>query len=447
MRFADYLAGSIWEYLLLAVSACALSYTLLDSFYIASWLQHGPIAAVASFVLLALLFAIAFNKRAAKLGGIAYALLCVVILVAAGAMSGDNPFDDAESSYFFFVAVAVITPTLAFLLTRKRGLTVLYFLLGIAACSLVQFFYSFDELAWTLAFLVAGLALVVYKNYQQCARTAASARKVSFAAGFAVALASVGVACLAGAGIWFGIIAPLDPSAVQIKLITEYRALEAKQVVGTSSVYQVPNFDITSSKTNDEERTTDDIKLDDNGRAVPAQFNDGTANQDEEKSGSFMGIDITSPQELFDFENNTPRALTALLVLLIIPVAIIAYFVGRRIHRSRRLARIRQQPPSRQIELLYPFLVGRMARVGIAMPAGSTPLDYARNNVTSMELFSAQAGVSFAQLTESFVAVAYGKAQASQEQADSFAAFYRGFWKAARKYLGNFRYFTRSFRL
>ncbi len=446
MRFADYLKDVVWEYLLLAASACALSYTLLDFFYIASWLQHGPVPAIAAFALTAALIALAYNKRAAKLGGACYAAALVAVLVTGGALSEGNPFDDAETSYFFFAAVIAIAPTLAFLLTRKRGLAVLYFLLGVAACSLVQFLYGFDELAWALVFLVAGLALVIYKNYQLCVRNAASVRKISFAAGFGVALASVGVACLVGAGVWFGIIAPLDPGAVQVKLITEYRALETKQVVGTSDVYQVPNFDITSSKTNDEERTTDNIKLDDKGRAVPAQFNDDAANQDEEKSGSFTGIDITSPQELFDFENNTPRAVTALLILLLIPAVIIAYFVGRRVHRARRLARIRRLEPSQQIQQLYPFLVDRMARVGIAMPAGSTPLDYARNNASSMEPFAAQAGVTFTQLTEFFVAVAYGKDQASQAQADSFAAFYRGFWKAARKYLGSFKYLTRSFR-
>lgn len=449
MQFSAYLKDSIWDFLLVALASVALSYTLLDSFYIDPALQYSPLAAVTSVVLVAVLFVIAFNRKSTKLGIIAYIVLCIVLLGVGVATSGDSPLVDSESSHVYLALVLVLTPTLVFLLSRKRGLTAVLFIAGVAICAWIQFFYERYELAWDLLFVFSSLALIIYKNFQLSARTATSVRSVSFPAGFGVAAGSV-LACGAVAAlVWFAIIAPLNPGALQIKLITEYKALETVQVQGTSKTYEVPNMDMTSNRTNDDERTTDDMQISDDGRPTPANFKSNAQSNDDNKdsSGSFLGIDTDSLQKTFDFQNNTRQAVTALLLLLLIPIAIIAYFVGRRLWRRRRLNKIQQSAPSEQVEQLYRFLIGRLGKVGIAVPTGATASEFARNNESALEAYNREAGVSFTDLTDSFVRVSYGKGDASEEEAQGFASFYKCFWKAARKQLGAFRYFLRSFRL
>lgn len=449
MQFSSYLKDSIWDFLLVALASIALSYTLLDSFYIDPNLQYTPLAAVVSVVLVAILFVIAFNKKSTKLGIIVYAVLCAILLAVGAVTSGGSPLDDTESSHFFLALVLVLTPTIVFLLSRKRGLTAILFIVGVAICAWIQFFYERYELVWDLLFVFSSLALIVYKNFQLSARTATSVRSVSFPAGFGVAAGSVALCGAVAAAVWFGIIAPLNPGALQIKLVTEYKALETVQVHGTSKTYEVPNMDMTSNRTNDDERTTDDMQIKDDGRPTPANYKSSSKsnNDNNDSSGSFLGIDTDSLQQTFDFQNNTRQAVTALLLLLLIPIAIVAYFVGRRIWRNHRLKKIQQLPPSGQVQELYRFLTGRLGKVGIAVPVGATALEYARNNENSMEAYNHEAGVNFTDLTKSFVRVSYGKGEATEEEAQGFARFYKGFWKAARKQLGVFKYFLRSFRL
>lgn len=443
-----YLKSVAWEALLVAVASMALGYTLYNAFYIAPTLQYSPAGAICMAVLTVALFCVGYSGRTVRIGGVLYAIVCIIALAAAAGISGETFLTDSEQSYFFFALVTVLAPTLVYLLSRRLLGCAFVFIIGAFVCGWAQFFYERYELAWTIAFVLAGIALVIYRNYGESARSATSVRSLSFGAGAAVSLgavvAVVGVACL----LWFAVIAPLNPGALDIKLITEHRALETVQVKGTSAEYLTPNMELTSDQTNDSERTVDDLKESDDGKEMPAKMvDDGSAQT--KASGSFMGIDISSIQQAFDFKADTQTALRNWLLLILIPlVIIVGFFVGRRILRNKRLARIQEQDAGNQVRELYRFATDKLARVGYAIPAGATVLEFARNNEQGLAVFESTADTNFLRMSEVYAGVVYGgREDVSEEELKPFVEFYKGFWKAARKRLGAVKYFFKSFRL
>lgn len=443
---ASYVRQSIWDFLLVALCSIALSYLVLRGFNVDPALQSSliPAAITAAFALL--LFIVGANKRWVLFGGIAYAVIVVVGAVISAVMTQVYLIADEEGNYLIFFLVVSLVPTAVFGMSRVRAGTAALLIIGIFTCGFVEFFWGFNDLVWTLTFLVTSLALIIYKNYQLSARTATTIRGVSFPAGFGVALGTVAVVVGLGAVVWFAIIAPLNPGVWDLKLITEERSLETIEVHGTSEEYLSPDTSLTSKKTNDQSRTTDDLQRGNEGIETPAQPL-STQNIRIEAAGTFLGIDLNSLEDVFDFQGDPTPPFYLWLLLFLIPLAIAAYFFGRRIRRNMRLDNIRKSPPAAQMTALYVFLLDRLGRVGYGLPDGATPTEYAANSRNAMTRFDDAAGVSFAELTGVYTGMAYGEEAVTQEQADDFAAYYQGFWKAARRQLGNFRYFFRSFRL
>ena len=441
-----------FEAILVCVCATCLTYEMLDAFYIAESLWHGPLPGVVATLFTLVLFAVAKDKRTALPGGIAVAVLCIIAIVVSFATAPDGAFlADTEENYFYFTLVAIVVPLVSFGLSRSHAGCVALFGLGAFICGWMQFFYEFHNLAVTIVFCVAALMLVIFKNYQHSARRATSVRTLSFSAGFVVAclaaLASVGIAC----AVWVLVIAPLNPDAVEIKLIQEYRALEEVTVIGTSDVEMIPNTDLTSDVTTNESRTTDDLVESDDGRLVPATVTSETTSN-EEQAGTFLGFDITSPDEVFDAINYNQDTwwiflIIAIIIALLIIGAIVGYFVGRRVMRNKRLETLRMLSPDKQVEGIWLYLRPRFERIGFAMPAGPTLAEFAANNDESLREFREESGVAYSTVALAYETSVYGDVPLLQSQADDAAAFYKGFWKAARKKLGNVKYFFKSFRL
>lgn len=442
-----YLKSAVWDLVLVAVVSAALSYIALTGFYVDPGLQYGPLPAVVAAVCCIALTLVARNRRTALIGGIVYGACLLVAWVVCGALTpGGQVFVDNESNYLIFSMVTTLVPTLCFLVTRKRVGAALLFVFGAFLCALIQLLYERSEVLWVVVFLLGALSLIIFKNYQQSLRTATTVRSASMLPGFCVALVAGVLVCGLGAGIWYGIIAPQDPQAVQIKLITEYRALETRQVVGTSNVFQTPNLDITSKQTNSSTRTTDDIKENVNGTGWPATGKEKEPD-DQSAQNTFMGINVDSLQQALDFQQN-PSVLPILLgIILLVAVLVAAYFVGRRLWRTRRLNKMRDLGAAGEFESLFLFLLSRFERLGLKVPKGQTVIDFGAATAVNMDAYDRAAGVSFADLTREYSSVAYGNREPSEESIGRIERFYGSFWKACRSQLGSIRYFFKSFRL
>ncbi len=442
-----YLKSSLCDMLLTFVVSACMSYLMLNGFYVDSSLQHGVLPALVALVCVVALFAVARNGKTARIGGVIYGFALVVAWIVAGAATpGGQIFIDNESNYMIFIMVATIAPTLCFLLTRNKVGAAILFIAGVVMLAVIQLLYERNEVLWTVLFIAGILALIIFKNYQQSLKTATTLRSASMLPGLCVALAAVIVSLGIGAGVWFGIIAPLNPDAAQIKLITEYRSLETKQVVGTSDIFQVPNLDMTSKETNDGSRTTDDIKESTDGTRWAATGEEDEPD-DQDDQNSFLGIDIDSLQDTFDLQQNPSVRPLLLGILVAILLLIIAYFVGRRMWRKRRLAKFQAMGASKEFAALFLFLLGRIKRIGVVVPSGQTMNEFGVSADTALEAFNNTAGVKFSSLAVCYSELTYGKGNVNEQSVDDIEHFYSGFYKAAREQLGNVKYFFKSFRL
>ena len=442
-----YLKSALWEFILVFVAALSLCYTLLNGFYIDPALQYSPIPAVVVAVCLLALFFIGSNKRFMLPGGIIYAVVMVIAWIAGAASTGAEAIlVDNEANYLIFVMVATLTATGCYLLSRGRTSAVILFIVSAFLIGLIQMFYGRFELVWTILLVLSTLALIIYKNYQMVLHDAQSVQKLSFVPGFAVAVCATVVAVGVGIGLWFGVIAPLNPGAVEIKLITEYRALETVEVRGTSDEYQIPNLDMTSDQTNDDARTTDDIKEAMDGERIPATGDADSDPNDGDSQGSFMGLNLDSLQDAFDMQSH-PNNWPLLLIFLLPILAIIAYFVLRRSWRVHRLNQMRALGPDGEFEQVFLFLIERFRRVGIRVPEGQTMLEFGVSSAGAMHWYNEESKENFADLCASYTTMAYGTRPVTDGDVSAIETFYTSFWKAARKQLGNVKYFFKSFRL
>ena len=446
MNFPAYMKGAVWDFLLVALLAVSMTYQVLNCFYVDPSIQYSVIPGAVAVVECAALVAMACNKKTVRIGAPIYAVVAIIAIVACGAAT-ESVFTDDEANLMIVAFVLVLTPTLVFLLSRKRTGCAFLFIICAFLVAIIEFFYMRSEIAWALIAIVSSIALIIYRNYQLSARTATTIKKFSFVPGFAAALAGVGIALAASAALWFGVIAPLNPSALDIKLVTEYRALETYPMKGVSSEYLTPNMDMTSSEVNSDSRTTDQLFESEDGIDTPANGNTPPENSATGQSAAYMGFDADSLSNMFD--NINYKAITiALLVALCVALALIGvYFADRRVYRKQRLNKYSKLPATRQIEILYLFLVDKLKILGLGVPDGQTTLEYAKSIDSSVSRLDQVTGVSFRDLTGLYTAVTFGGYEADEADAELFRQYYRKFWKAARQYLGNMKYFVTAFRL
>ncbi|MCD8316413.1 MAG: hypothetical protein LUB61_03280 [Eggerthellaceae bacterium] len=159
-----------------------------------------------------------------------------------------------------------------------------------------------------------------------------------------------------------------------------------------------------------------------------------------------MGLNLNNIQEIFDLQAN-PQNWPIYLIIFLIILLIVLYFILRRVHRNRRLAKFRDLGPNQEFEQVFLFLMDRFSRIGINVPKGQTILEFGVSSSTALRFQDIISGVNFEDLTKSYNATVYGNRDVSDESVSGIESYYKAFWKAARKQLGNFKYFFKSFRL
>ncbi len=442
-----YLKMVAGEFALAGLVACSLSYLLLDAFNTAEWLQFGPLPAVLCLACMAGLYLLGFNGRSLRMGAPLFLLLCVGIWGAGLVSSGSAWLVDDANNKLICALVCTLTPVCVYVLSRWRAGAALVFIVGAALLLLIQFFYEGFWLAWSAAFLAGSLALLVLRNYRNCVERAISAEGVRFGVGFCVAAGAALLTAVLACGVWFVAIAPLNPGAFEIKLITVHKSLENKSVHGTSEEYQLPNTDLTATETNELARSTDDLQIDQANGTPQGANAEASEVETATSSGQSLGVDLDSLRDNFDVKNLIYELkLAALVAAVLLAVLAVAYFLGRRAWRRRRLARAMNAGPRAAVLTLFPYLLGLLAKLGFGLAPGRTLTEHARLNSETLAHYTVD-GVSFAAITAAYERAAYSEEPVPEEDAEQLAAFYLNFWRATRQHLGTRRYFLKSWRL
>ncbi len=463
MTFARYLKSIAGEYVLLLISAASFACVIENAFFLSSVQAREPITVAATAVLLAILYMAAYQRKRIALGIVVYVVvLAIMVAVALSLSTGENLYLDVEGNYLYLVLCVAFAATASFLLTRSLPGAALWFLVAAFACSVVQAFYERNELVLSIASAAAALVLAIYRNFNLGLMRADVVRKASRASGLVTALGTVAMsAAIAFAG-WFFVAAPLNPQVAQIKLITEYRHLPIENVQGIADEKPQLNLDLTTDRdhlSDDEYRyTTDDLELGESSVSVPAQEvldqqtlgggkSESGTGDDASKDG---GLDPDSLDEEFDAQSYSvvfPYIILVLIAIALVVLLTVAFFLWRRHRRIVRLRAMLEGPPAEQARAIYQFLLSRFNRLGFKVSPGFTLSEFAAAQATRMAIFDTTAGAAFTELTRVYEEITFGSREPTDDDIVPFVAYYLGFWKAARAYLGNFKYFFKSFRL
>ena len=463
MTLSRYLKSIAGEFLLLWASAACFACVIENAFFLSSATLREPITFAAAAVMLAVLYLAAYQRKRMAVGIVAYlALLAVMVAVALALSTGENVYLDAEGNFLYLVLCIAFAATASFLLTRSLPGAALWFLVAAFACSVVQAFYERNELALSIAAAAAALALAIYRNFNLGLLRADAVRKASRASGLVTALGAVAAATVVALAGWFLVVAPADPQAAQIKLITEYRHLPIENVRGVADEKPQLNLELTTDEdhlSDDEYRyTTDDLKRGESDVVLPAQevldqqtlgggATDSGTGDDASEDG---GLDQDSLDQEFDAQSYStvfPYIILVLIAIALIAALVAGFFLWRRHRRITRLRAMLEGPPADQARAIYQFLLSRFARLGFKVPPGFTLGEFAEAQATRMAVFDANAGAPFTELTRVYEQITFGSREPTDEDIVPFVAYYLAFWKAARAYLGNFKYFFKSFRL
>lgn len=468
--------GSAGEYLLVVLGAWSVATVGMNAFFLDSlveqygWWGRSLLALGATVALVLALYATTRNRRQLAGGVVIYVAILAIFATLAIAMSnGESPFADVEGNYLYLFFVISACATGCFMLTRTLPGCAIWLVASSLTCSIVQAFYRTDEYAMSLVAVLAALALVVHKNFRLGLEKADSAKAPShgrnFTASVLPALAVGGAALV----LWFGVIAPLDPGAAKITLTTDYRRLPVEQLKGVAEEKPVLDYSMTTDNLVDGFRyTTDDLvedptssttidakaMLEQNVRQQAGGEGAG-AGESAGSGGQSGGAAVQapnpeSPEDTWDeisWTEHPSPAIPILVALLALVLAAIAYFVGRRVARRRRLEALLSQPPREAAQQIYLFLLGRFSRIGFKRAPGATLAEFSKSCARQMDMYALESGVAFADLTRIYQECAYGQEEPTEDDLVPLVAGYLGFWRGARMHLGNLKYFFKSFRL
>ena len=444
----DYARSAAFDFLLCFVISCAMGFITCGAFFVSPDLQYSPFALVAGAAIpLAMLFAAAYSKRTIVVGGIAIvAVLGVACLVASGVSGASWMFDEVESNPTPFILIMFICSLSTFLCTRKRWMSRVYLVVAAFEMCFVEFLYRWGYWPALLVALVALGAMVVYRNYHANLRDASTDRvsfTSAFGAGMGYSLVLAGIASM----LFFLIVAPLNPGAIEFKPFTRYMNYETIEMTGIGDATATPDQDNRTNQTNDVIEETNDLD-DSNGESSQGDESNMSP-EDNPFIGTLQDLansTIKSLQELVNFLiENPPLGLLVLVLLLIVLSS--PYWI-KKLLRRRWYVKTSALPPLERIEGLYAFFMRRFELLGIKPAPGMTLAEFAESNKGAMAPFGGNPlNATFADLTDVHSRCVYGGCEPTEDEVGKFDAFYKGFYRSfvracgRAKYVLKFRFF------
>ena len=459
--------GSLIEFVLVAISAWAVAAVVENAFFLDGmvatfgWAGRAAITFVVVAILLGVMFVPAIRRGSPLVRAVAFLVVAAVIIIGSFALStGETVYDDAEGNYLYFALVCILCAGGAYVLSRTLMGSMAWFVVAAFACALTQALYQPEELGLSIVAVFFALVFVVFKNFQLGRETAeltsASSSAGSLAFSFVPVIVAAGVAAL----LWFCVIGPLSPGTIDIKLLTDYRSLPIEEYVGTSEEHALLNYDMTSSNLVDGFYYTTNDLVEDPTSSITIDAKSLLEQQEKQAMGQGSGSNsgggfeqapdddsLDGDYDAVSYTIDFPTVMAIIGVLVLIVLAIVAYFLLRRRARMKRLRSILELEPAAQVEELYRFILTRLDRIGFAQPEGMTLIEFAQTSQRPMDMITEETGVPFVTLTRTYISCVYGGYEPTESDVVPFAAYYLRFWKAARTHLGNLKYFFASFRL
>ncbi|MBO4365638.1 MAG: hypothetical protein J5804_05025 [Eggerthellaceae bacterium] len=450
MSFGNYLKQSVFDMLLCACSAAALCYVCLIAFIATLGYQDSPFIVIVSCIALtAALFCVAYNLRTSLIGGVALAFLFGGAVIACWMQSGTpSLFDDVKGNNAYLVIEVALCCVMVFVLSRRKATAIALLVGGTVLCCAMEYLYWNGKIVATAIFVIATGALYALRAYKANLRGSDS-DKLMF--GPAVAVAG-GLGCLSvllALGVFALVIAPLNPPAYTLKLVTHHIQLQEVEVRGTGDQVSLltellKSLNVLGSK--DAPADSDDVNDDKDSQQDQNQDTD----QEQETGGSSFGLNEPSDKDAAEaFAINVPPYVPVLLALALIAV-VFAVIFGRKAMRRKKYERICSLPPGERLCQLYLYFTKAFTKMKVKRPDSATLREYmdsAGGVYANFEKADFSESPAFAKLTESYSKCAYGRMEPSDEELDAFEEYYREFHRRAASYVGRLRYVPLFFRI
>lgn len=440
MSIRAYARFAVWDFLLCLCLAASLALTVCQGFNIVDELRDN-VALVCGLtgVLVLVLVTAAYGRRTAVVGGVLFVVLALCLMGYGVAQTTQGVLaQDVEENALTFYLVIVLVSLVTVLLSRRKAGAVVLLVLGCLCCGVIQFLYLEWRITEFAVFVVVAGVNVMYRYYLASLRASQSAR-TAFAPVILTALLVMGVAGGVAAGVWFGVIAPLNPPAQQLILITEYKAKPEVEVQGSDTFYERLQ-DLLSNMQPETEMTTSET-TDEGQQQAP---DEGTEDLEDAEAAGRAGYDGTGVANAWQVTYQLVASL-ALVILAVVLLVALAVALKLRLRR-RRLQRMCALPPLQQAVAFYRFYLGRLDRVGVKRAVQDTPREFAEHAHAALTVFDSEGeGVTFAQLTTVYERAAFGHLEPSTQDLARLARYYPGFYRGCRAYAGTRAYLLRFF--
>ena len=437
-----YLRSRLWEFILCVIITFSASGILLNGFYIDPSRQGNVLLITGLAVLVSVVcFAGAYSKKSMAIAGAAsvFVILAGVILIQIRELLKNIFRDEEENPGLFFLAV-ILTAVIVFFMTRTRTGTGILFIAGGFMTGAVQFLYETVDLYMMMLFIGSTGAMYIYKNYQRNVLETETV-KTAFSRVFVISAAVCMVITLIACGLFYGIVKNMDPPERELKLITNYKALEVLEKVGIADTQNIYDNDELTDQTNDNQdessQTGDDTDESDGDK----QQQEDQDIQDERNDPNIL--DDSDDPQLYPIKYALsiygPFIIAGLIILLIIAAVVI-----KKLLRRRWIHKVQQKTPGEQIIILYGFFINRFRKMKIEKKGSETPYEFATRSAAQTSVFCGESGI-FDDITDIFVRTKYGSEPVKRADNERYLMFYRMFYKRCRKYLGTFRYILKFF--
>jgi hypothetical protein len=365
-------------------------------------------------------------------------MLCALmtLALARAVCSGFAP----EELHGGLVAAIIITAVLVWLLTRSRPGSVALFLAGSILCAGAHFLQFPIPLWCLLLFLPAACASFLVRVYAVAVGRAdlVGVKKGAYL-GQTVLAALLSVA-LAG-GIFFGVVRPLNPPTQELKLVTLLKSMEPLETLGVASTRIVLDPELASQQEPEDRETGDEADQEQQSDSPQGE----TDLPDQSLTESVRENLTSTLQQTWSAVRYDEHSFQWLWLLLLIPLAVALAYLWR--YQSRRRWRSRVQALSREDAVVnyYRFFLKRLGRFGLKRSPNVTLQEYAAANAFQLQPFEGE-DCTFAQLTDTYEGVLYGRRQVTDREYAAYEAFFDRFYPALRRELGGVGYWLRAFR-
>ena len=379
-----------------------------------------------------LMYVLGYSKRTMYIGIIGWAAFIVgwiIFLRSKGWLTFDEKVD---TSFAAFWSILLLTPALVYLVTRNRKVLLAAAPIGTLVLAAFRFLeYPVSTVGMFL--VIGGLALeVLYKVYMDSLLNA-SYGNFRIRHFLEQSIAVVAVVGVLSAGIFYGIIRPTDPPTRKLQLIKKLMSFQVIEQIGVAW-NQIVEGSNTSDKTNDEEKDTQNKEEKDKDNKN--QNNDDQQKQQQDQNETKESDEKIKAHAITYETKDYTAVWAALLVLLLLalPFAIKYFF------RYRRKRRIAELSPKEGSVFLYKFFLKEFKLLKMGKTDGQTVLEYADMKETALRSFDTPEGTTFAELSDVYNKILYAGYDPTAEEYAKFCAFYKSFYKNARRKLGKLKY-------